>query len=169
MTYLTYIGLCLRPLQCAIQATFSGRGFLLVMANNPLKLMHMIKKFFTPILLAFYLISSGCAFLAAGAGTGAAVYTYKCGELKKFYQASFDKTIAACNAALKSLKINVTEKTPPGVTAVIKGKSADNKLIEIKIVMITDKITQISVRSGHVGVWNKKRSELIHASIAQRL
>ncbi|HUV50455.1 MAG TPA: DUF3568 family protein [Anaerolineae bacterium] len=122
-----------------------------------------------PILLACCLINTGCAFFVAGVGTGAAVCTYKCGELKKSYQASLDKTIIACNAALKSLKITITEKTPAGITAIIKGRCPDKTLVKIKIAMITDRIAEVSVRSGIVGVWNKKRSELIHAGIAQRL
>ncbi len=98
-----------------------------------------------------------------------AIYTYKCGELKKSYQASLDKTIIACTAALKRLKITITEKTPVGITATIKGKCSDKTSVKIKITMITDRITEVSVRSGIVGVWSKKKSELIHAGIAQRL
>ena len=98
-----------------------------------------------------------------------AIYTYKCGELKKSYQASLDKTIIACTAALKRLKITITEKTPVGITATIKGKCFDKTSVKIKITMITDRITEVSVRSGIVGVWSKKKSELIHAGITQRL
>ncbi len=129
----------------------------------------MRQKFLIPILLACCLITTGCAFFVVGVGTGAAVCTYKCGELKKSYQASLDKTIIACTAALKSLKITITGKTPVGITAIIKGRCSDKTSVKIKIVMITDRITEVSVRSGIVGVWSKKRSELIHASIAQRL
>ncbi|MBU4343953.1 MAG: DUF3568 domain-containing protein [Desulfobacteraceae bacterium] len=125
----------------------------------------MIQKFLIPILLVCCLIITGCAFFVAGAGTGA----YKCGELKKSYQASLDKTIIATATALKSLKITITEKTPVGIIATIKGKCSDKTSVKIKIGMITDRITEVSVRSGIVGVWSKKRSELIHASIAQRL
>ena len=129
----------------------------------------MIQKFLIPILLSCCLITTGCEFFVAGVGTGAAVYTYKCGELKKSYQASLDKTIIACTAALKSLKITITEKTPVGITATIKGKCSDKTSVKIKIAMITDRITEVSVRSGIVGVWSKKKSELIHASIAKKL
>jgi len=129
----------------------------------------MIQKFLIPILLVCCLIITGCEFFVAGVGTSAAVYTYRCGELKKSYQASLDKTIVACTAALKSLKITITDKTPVGITATIKGKCSDKTPVKIKIAMITDRITEVSVRSGIVGVWSKKRSELIHASIAQRL
>ncbi|MDI6687527.1 MAG: DUF3568 family protein [Desulfobacterales bacterium] len=129
----------------------------------------MLKKILTPILLACCLITTSCAFFVAGVGTGAAVYTYKQGELKKSYQASLDKTIIACIAALKSLKITITERTPAGITATIEGRCSDKTPVKIKIAMITNKITEVSVRSGIVGVWNKKRSELIHAGIAQKL
>jgi len=35
--------------------------------------------------------------------------------------------------------------------------------------MVEPRITKVSVRSGMVGIWDKNVSELIHASIAQRL
>ncbi|MEA3279164.1 MAG: DUF3568 family protein [Thermodesulfobacteriota bacterium] len=121
------------------------------------------------LLLSCYSVTAGCAVFVAGAGTGAAVYTYKYGELKRSYQASFDKTILACNAALKSLKITIREKTPDGIQTRIKGKCADKTSVTIKIKMIAPRITEISIRSGIIGLWDKKRSGSIHASIAQRL
>lgn len=130
-----------------------------------------IPGFLVLLLLSCYSVTAGCtAFVAgAGTGTGAAVYTYKCGELKRSYQASFDKTILACNTALKSLNITIKEKTPDGIQTRIKGKCADKTSVTIKIKMIAPNITEISIRSGIIGLWDKKRSGSIHASIAQKL
>ncbi|MBW2569265.1 MAG: DUF3568 family protein [Deltaproteobacteria bacterium] len=126
-------------------------------------------KFLILLLLSCYSVTTGCAVFVAGTGTGAAVYTYKCGELKRSYQASFDKTILACNAALKSLKITINKKTPDGIQTRIKGKCADKTSITIKIKMIAPNITEISIRSGIIGLWDKERSGSIHACIAQKL
>ena len=128
-----------------------------------------IPGFLVLLLLLCYSITTGCAVFVAGAGTVAGVYTYKCGELKRSYQASFDKTIFACNAALKSLKITIRKKTPDGIQTKIKGKCADKTSVTIKIKMIAPNITEISIRSGIIGLWDKKKSGSIHARIAQKL
>lgn len=128
-----------------------------------------IPGFLVLLLLSCYSVTSGCAVFVAGAGTGAGVYTYKCGELKRSYQASFDKTILACNTALKSLQITIKEKTPDSIQTRIKGKCVDKTSVTIKIKMIAPNITEISIRSGIIGLWDKKRSGSIHASIAQKL
>ena len=127
----------------------------------------MIRKVLTFLLLSSYFITSGCAVFLAGAGAG--VYTYANGELKTSYQATFDETNRACTTVLKSLEMVITEKTSDSIKAKIKAKQTDGTPVTIKTVMITPGTTEVSVRSGIIGVWDKKISELIHASIAQRL
>ncbi len=129
----------------------------------------MIRKVLTFLLLSSYFITSGCAVFLAGAGAGAGVYTYINGELKTSYQATFDETNRACTTVLKSLEMVITEKTSDSIKAKIKAKQTDGTPVTIKTVMITPGTTEVSVRSGIIGVWDKKISELIHASIAQRL
>jgi len=91
------------------------------------------------------------------------------GQLIRSYQAPFDKTNRACTATLENLKMAITEETSDGIRATIKAKQTDGSPVTVQTVMIDPKITEVSVRSGVVGVWDKKISELIHASIAQRL
>jgi len=129
----------------------------------------MIRKVLILLLLSSYFITSGCAVFLAGAGAGAGWYTYVNGELKTSYQATFDETNRACTAVLKSLEMVITEKTSGGIKTKIKAKQTDGTPVTIKTVIITPGITEVSVRSGIIGVWDKKVSELIHASIAQRL
>jgi len=121
------------------------------------------------VLITILLASTGCTAFVAGAGTGVGVYTYMKGELTRSYQATFDETLRACTGVFKSLKIDIEEKTWDGITTTIKGMHSDRTPIKAKIIMTTPKITEVSVRSGIIGVWDKKVSELIHASIAQRL
>ncbi len=129
----------------------------------------MIRKLLISLLLTGFLLTEGCAFFVSGAGVGVGVYTYMNGELKNLYQATFDKTIQASTVILKRLKISIIEKTSDGIETVIKARRADNTPVTIKIVMIAPEITEVSIRTGRVGIWDKKISELIHASIAQNL
>jgi len=111
----------------------------------------------------------GCGVVVTGAAVGAGVYTFMDGQLQRSYQAPFDKTNQACIAALKHLKIATIEEASDGINATIKAKRTDGTPVTINTAMIEPKITEVSVRSGVVGVWDKKVSELIHASIAQKL
>ena len=129
----------------------------------------MYKNFLIPLILSCYLIAIGCAAVVVGAGAGAGVYTDINGELKRSYQATFDKTIQACTDTLKRLKIKTTEKTNDGIKTRINARCTDGTPVTIKVVMIGPRINEVSVRSGIIGVWDKKVSELIHATIAQRL
>ncbi len=128
-----------------------------------------MKNFLIPLLLTYYLITAGCVALVIGAGAGAGVYSYVNGQFKRSYHATFDKTIQVCTDTLTSLKIVITDKTSDGIKAIIKARRTDETPVTIKIVMIAPDITEVSVRSGIVGMWDEKVSELIHASIAQRL
>ncbi|MFC1817307.1 DUF3568 family protein [Thermodesulfobacteriota bacterium] len=129
----------------------------------------MKSKFMILLLSACYLMATGCVALIAGVGAGAGVYTYMKGELKRSYPEKFDKTLKICEDTLKRLKITVEAKASDGVKTTIKAKRTDDTPVMVKVIMIAPKITEVSVRSGIVGVWDKKVSELIHASIAQRL
>ncbi len=121
------------------------------------------------LLLSSYFIMLGCAAFIVGTGAGVGIYTYVNGELKTSYQATFDETNRACTEVLKSLEMEITEKTSDSIEAKIKARQTDGTPVTIKTVMRAPGTTEVSVRSGIVGVWDKKVSELIHASIAQRL
>lgn len=121
------------------------------------------------VLLACMTVFTGCVVLVAGTVAGVGVYSYMDGELKRSYPESFDKIYAICIDTLEGLKINIEGKESDGIGATITAKRADGTPVWVKVFMITPKITEVSVRSGVVGIWDKKVSELIHASIAQRL
>jgi hypothetical protein len=121
------------------------------------------------LLLCCGLTAAGCALFVVGAGTGAGVYTYMNGELKRSYQAPFDRTVEACSTALEDLKMSVCEKTSDGIHTQIKAVRSDSKPVTVKVATIEPKITEVSVRTGIVGIWDKQGSELVHVSIAKRL
>jgi hypothetical protein len=121
------------------------------------------------VILSCYLITVGCAAVITGAVVGAGAYTYMNGQLSRLYQAPFDTTNQACTATLKKLKIAITEEASDGINMTIKAKRTDGTSVTVITEMVEPSITKVSVRSGMVGIWDKNVSELIHASIAQRL
>lgn len=119
--------------------------------------------------LSCYLVITGCAAFVTGAGTDAGVYAFMNGELKKSYSAAFDKTVQASTDSIESLDMTIIEEQPDNRTTVIKAEQTDGTPVTLTIEMITPEATTVSIRSGIIGIWEKKVSELIHARIAQQL
>ncbi|MFC1515130.1 DUF3568 family protein [Thermodesulfobacteriota bacterium] len=116
--------------------------------------------------LSCYLVITGCA---AGASAGAGVYAFINGELKKSYSATFDKTVQASTESIESLDMTIIEEQPDNHATVIKAEQTDGTPVTLTIEMITPEATTVSIRSGIIGIWEIKVSELIHARIAQQL
>ena len=129
----------------------------------------MTRNLLLSVILSCYLITVGCAAVITGAVVGAGAYTYMNGQLSRLYQAPFDTTNQACTATLNKLKIAITEEASDGINTTIKAKRTDGTSVTVITEMVEPSITKVSVRSGMVGIWDKNVSELIHASIAQRL
>lgn len=110
---------------------------------------------------------AGCAVFVAGAVVAGA-YTYVNGELKRSYQATYEKSIQASEAALKEMNISIKSVKKQALTTAIDG-NFNKKPVTINISRIDVNITEIGVRSGYVGVWDKDFSTEIHEKIAQRL
>ena len=129
----------------------------------------MFRKILILLLLGSYATVTGCAVVVAGAGAGAGVYSYLTGELKRSYPVEYHRAVQASIDSLAKLKIEVTRKTDDGIQAGIQGKRTDGTPVTVTVVTLDPTTTDIGVRSGVVGVWDKKVSELIHATIAQQL
>ncbi len=129
----------------------------------------MKKKALSILLLVCFLGATGCAAVIVGAGAGAGVFTYLNGELIRTYQSAFDPTYNACESTFKRLKISIAEVNRSGIETTIKAKQIDGVPVTAKLVMIASNITEVSIRTGIIGVWDRKVSELIHAEIKQRL
>ncbi len=128
-----------------------------------------MRKLLPLLLIPCILFTTGCPVLVVG-GAGAGAYSYIKGELKRTYQSPFDKTMQASLDTLENLKITVTEQ-PAGdsIESIVRAKRSDGTPIIVKVAMVAPNITEVSIRSGAVGIWDKKVSQLIHANIAQRL
>lgn len=121
------------------------------------------------VLITSPLLHTGCPLFIAGVGAGAGVFTYIHGELKRTYPVNFDSAVSACKEALDKLEITVTEENSADNRVMIAGRQTNGTPVNIKIERVGLDITEISVRTGSLGVWDKDVSELIHASIAHRL
>ena len=127
----------------------------------------MSTRFAAALLMVSLIACMGCAALVAGAGAG--VYTYVSGELKRTYNAPFDKAVSDSLAALQELKITFLDKRSSGITTTIDAEKSDGTPVTVIITIRGPNVTEVSVRTGVVGYWDKKVSELIHAHIAKRL
>ena len=121
------------------------------------------------ICLGLFLTTTGCAALVAGTAAGAGVFSYYKGELTRSYPESYTQTVAVCLETLEALKITLEGKEADGIKTHISARQTDGTPVTVKVTSIAPRITEVSVRSGLVGFWDKKVSELIHATIAKKI
>jgi hypothetical protein len=112
----------------------------------------------------------GCAgVIIGGAAAGTGVYTYVKGEVKRNYYKKFDQCVAASNHVLKGLNVRMLEPIRETARIILKAERTNKSVITVAITKQKLNLTEISVRSGVVGMWDKQLSELIHDSIAEKL
>lgn len=112
----------------------------------------------------------GCAVAVIGIGAaGAGAFAYFNGKLTKTYESEYYETVRACNDTLEKLKIPITASSEDGLKSEIKATRFDDTPIEIEVIRIDRNHTQVSVRTGSMGVWDKRISEQIHGYINQSL
>ena len=117
------------------------------------------------VLLVTLLFTTGCAAVVVGAGTGAGVYTWIKGELIRSYANDFEHTKSAVLESLAYLKMTVDEQIQENSQATIKAHQSDGSPVTVKIQTIRYDMTEVAIRSGYVGYWDRKNAELIHATI----
>lgn len=111
---------------------------------------------------------AGCGLFVAGAVVGAGAYTYVNGELKRSYQAGYEQTVQASVDAMNEMKIEVKSINKQGLTTTIDGKF-NGKPVKTDISRVDVNISEVGVRSGYVGIWEKDFSTKVHENIARRL
>ena len=112
---------------------------------------------------------AGCAAVLVGAGAGAGTYAYVKGELIRTYQSGFEETMNACTGVMEDLGMSVQSKTTDGVETTIKAVRKDEIPVTVKVKIAGSDWTQVSVRTGFVGVWRKEMSTQFHEYVARRL
>jgi outer membrane protein OmpA-like peptidoglycan-associated protein len=112
----------------------------------------------------------GCAVAVIGIGAaGAGAAAYFNGKLTKTYESEYHDTIAASSATLENLKIPITETVKDELKTEIKARRPDGTPIVVEIIRIEQDLTQVSVRTGSLGLWDKRVSEQIQGYISQNL
>ncbi len=110
-----------------------------------------------------------CALAVVSAGAGVGAYSYVTGELVRSYPAKYDRAVSVVDSVAKELKISIDSKVDDGITTTFKGHRAGNTPVTIRVTMLDPKITQVGVRVGMVGLWDRQVSETIHSHIEPRM
>ena len=129
----------------------------------------MLKRFCLLMVIAHLWFSSGCIALVVGAGAGAGTYAYVDGELSRTYRANYQTTYKVCKDILEDMKQPILEENTDGTQTTIKSQRADETPMVVKVRIIDPEWTEVSVRTGYIGVWKKEISEQFQEFVAERI
>ena len=129
----------------------------------------MIRKVAALFIISCFWLWAGCAAVIIGAGVGVGTYTYLKGDLKRAYNAKFDKTLNVCLSILTDLNQPILEKTTDGEKTTIQTERKNGSTQTISVFISSVDWTEVSVRSGVFGYWNREVSEQFHEFIAERI
>lgn len=132
-------------------------------------MLEMTNKLLAGIGLFFLVLISGCAALVVGAGAGTGAYTYVNGELVRSYPATYTRAMEVCTQVLTDLNMPIREQTSDGVRTTIATERKDGTPMTLKITIVGLDVTELSVRTGVVGYWNRDLSQQFHDFISRRL
>lgn len=111
-----------------------------------------------------------CAAVIIGAGVaGAGAFAYTKGTLKRVYEYGYHETIDACIDTLESLKIPVDDKIADELKTTVSAKRPDGTPVNVEVLRVNPKYTEVGIRTGKLGVFDKKTSYQIHDHILSRL
>lgn len=126
----------------------------------------MRRFFLAIIMLSLIGATSACGpAVVVGASAGVGAYSYIKGELVRSYPASYHKAVATCESVAKELKITIDSKTDDGIMTTLKGHRAKDTPVTIKVKMLDPDISQVGVRVGAVGLWDRDISQVVHSHI----
>ena len=129
-----------------------------------------ILQFILTVSLLSVLNLYGCAVALIGIGAaGAGAAAYFNGKLTKTYESEYHETVQASSTTLEKLKIPKIETIADELKTKIKAQRPDGTPVEIEILRIEQELTQVAVRTGSLGIWDKRVSEQIHGYISQNL
>ena len=118
--------------------------------------------------LCFFVLT-GCAAVIIGAGVGAGAFAYINGKLIRTYESEYHAAINAGKETLEDLKIPIHEVAGDELNAVIRAQRPDGTQVTIEVEKVEHNLTEISVRTGTVGIWDRKVSTKIHELIDEKL
>ncbi|MFC1783040.1 DUF3568 family protein [Planctomycetota bacterium] len=120
------------------------------------------------LLIALTLAMAGCVAAVVAVGAGAAgTVAYIRGDFEAIKKESIEQLYDATLKALESLKIPVFSKGQDALTAIIEGRTAEDKKIVIKIEAQENNLSKLSIRIGTFG--DQTQSGLIYKKINEFL
>jgi hypothetical protein len=129
----------------------------------------MLKRLYLFSVLAYLWLSTGCIALVVGAGAGAGTFAYVDGKLSRTYHADYQTTYKVCKGILADMKQPVLKEETDGIQTTIESKRFDGTPMTITVRIIDPEWTEVSVRTGHIGVWKKQISKQFQEFVAERL
>jgi hypothetical protein len=129
----------------------------------------MMRKLYCIGIIAGCLFFAGCAAVVVGAGIGVGTYAYIDGALKRSYQTNYENTYRAVTGILHDLKQPIKSEQTDGVKTTIETERSDKTPMTIGVTIIDSNWTEVSVRTGVVGLWKKDISRQFHEFIEERL
>lgn len=144
-------------------------GSLRLTRSNESETSNVAKRSYAVIAIACWGLLSGCAALVAATGAGAGAYTYVNGELVRSYPAAYNQTLEVCTQILNDLNMPIKEQTSEGARTTIVTERKDGTPMTIKLDIVGLDVTEVSVRTGMVGYWNRDLSQQFHDFISRRL
>jgi outer membrane protein OmpA-like peptidoglycan-associated protein len=130
-----------------------------------------ILNFILVVSLSSFLGLYGCAAAVIGMGAAgtAGAFSYFTGKLTKTYESEYHDTVRASSDTLQKLKIPIAETISDELKTEINARRFDGTPVAIEIVRMDQDHTQVSVRTGSFGLWDKRVSEQIQGYIDQDL
>ncbi len=121
------------------------------------------------VALFFSAAAAGCAAVVVGAGAGAGAYTFLQGELLRTYPAPYERVLAECTRLLEDLGMPIDARVSRGEQTTLETRRRDGIPVTIRLRIVGLEATEVSVRTGTVGYWNRDLSEQFHEFLARRL
>jgi hypothetical protein len=118
--------------------------------------------------VVFGWMASGCVLLV-GAGAGAGAYSYVNGELARTYPAPYTRTMDVLSTLLQDLGMPVQERTSDGTGTRLEAERKDGTPVTIRVTIAGVDRTEVGVRTGRVGFWERDLSEQFQEYVARRL
>jgi hypothetical protein len=120
------------------------------------------------IVMLASLLAAGCVAVVVEPGR-APVPHLRERELARAYSAPYARTMDVCTQLLKDLSMPIKAQTSDGVQTTIESERRDGTPTTLKVKIIGLDLTEVSVRTGVVGYWNRDLSMQFQEFIAQRL
>jgi outer membrane protein OmpA-like peptidoglycan-associated protein len=121
------------------------------------------------VMVSSLCLLSGCAVALLGLGAAAGTFAYVEGKLTRTYENGYHESIQASTAALARLSIPVASQSGDEAKTTVLAKRADGKQVEVEVVNLKRSQTEIGVRTGVLGVWDREESLRVHKAIAAQL